>query len=166
MSTLTVLAFQNEQEAEQMLGILKNLQARNLIKVEDAALLTRTIDGKPKIRQANDLVGAGALGGAFWGLLMGLLFFIPLIGIAIGTGMGALFGKMADICIDDDFIERVSHEIQPGKAAVFILTREAEVMDKATEALIPYHYTMIHTSFSKEDEAHLRETLGLQSQKA
>lgn len=164
MSNLTVLAFQNEQEAEQMLGILKSLQARNLIRVEDAALLTRTIDGKPKIRQANDLVGAGTLGGAFWGLLLGALFFIPLIGIAIGAGMGVLFGKMAGICIDDDFIERVSHEIQPGKAAVFILTREA-VIDKATEALIPYHYTMIYTSLSKEDEAGLRETLGLQPQK-
>ena len=28
-----------------------------------------------KVKQAVNLVGAGALGGAFWGMLIGLLFF-------------------------------------------------------------------------------------------
>ena len=61
MSTLTVLALQNEQEAEQMMGTIKNLQAQNLIKVDDAAVLTRKPNGNPKIHQAHDLVGRFAI---------------------------------------------------------------------------------------------------------
>ena len=38
---------------------------------------------KPKTRQLHSTTGAGALGGAFWGLLFGLIFFIPLVGAAI-----------------------------------------------------------------------------------
>jgi hypothetical protein len=40
---------------------------------------------KPKTEQLRSLTGALALGGAFWGLLFGLLFFIPLLGMAIGA---------------------------------------------------------------------------------
>ena len=158
MSTLTVLALQNEQEAEQMMGTIKNLQAQNLIKVDDAAVLTRKPNGNPKIHQAHDLVGAGALGGAFWGMLVGLLFFSPLLGAAVGAGVGALMGKMTDIGIDDNFIKQTGNQIQPGQAGVFLLTRDA-VMDRVADALKPYNYKMIYTSLSKEDEMHLRETL-------
>jgi uncharacterized membrane protein len=30
-----------------------------------------------------DLVSAGAIGGMFWGLLFGMIFFVPLFGMAI-----------------------------------------------------------------------------------
>src|SRR6516225_935534 len=115
MSTLSVLSFQNENDANKVLDELKKLRDQNLIKVEDAAIVTRDHDGKPKIKQAHTLVGAGALGGAFWGLLLGMLFFIPFIGMAVGAGMGALGAKMADLGINDDFIKQVSNQIQPGQ---------------------------------------------------
>jgi uncharacterized membrane protein len=160
VSTLSVLAVKNEQEAEQILGTLKTLQQQNFIKVDDAAIVTRKPDGKAKIKQAHDLVGAGALGGAFWGLLLGMLFFVPLLGAAIGAGIGAASGKMADLGISDDFIKQVSSQIQPGQAALFLLTREA-VMDRVTDALKQYKFQLLRTSLSKEDEAKLRETLSL-----
>ena len=52
---------------------------------------------KPKTRQLKNLAGAGAMGGAFWGFLFGLLFFVPRPGMAIGAGMGALTGSLADV---------------------------------------------------------------------
>jgi uncharacterized membrane protein len=160
MSTLSVLAFQNETEAYQVLNEMKKLQDQNLIKVEDAAIVTRSQDGKPKIKQANHLVGAGALGGAFWGLLLGMLFFMPLIGMAVGAGVGALGAKMADLGINEDFIKQVSSQIQPGQAALFLLTRDA-VVDKIVPALKQYKFQVLHTSLSQEEESKLRETLGM-----
>jgi uncharacterized membrane protein len=160
MSTLSVLAFDNESEAERVASELKKLQEQNLIKIDDAAILTRRPDGKPKIKQAHNLVAAGALGGAFWGMLIGLLFFMPFLGAAIGAGFGAMGGSMADLGIDDKFIKSINDEIQPGQAALFLLTEQA-VMDKVTEAMKPYKFRLIHTSLSKEDESKLRETLGL-----
>ena len=48
--------------------------------------------------------GAGALAGSFWGLLFGLIFFVPILGLAIGAG--AVGGGLTDVGIDDDFINQ------------------------------------------------------------
>ena len=61
MSTLSVVLFEQEPEAERFLGTLKGLQEQHLIQVDDAAIVTRKPNGNPQIRQAHDLVGAGAL---------------------------------------------------------------------------------------------------------
>lgn len=42
-------------------------------------------DGKIKLHQTMSPTGAGALGGAAWGGLIGLLFLAPLFGMAIGA---------------------------------------------------------------------------------
>ncbi|HVU66116.1 MAG TPA: DUF1269 domain-containing protein [Ktedonobacteraceae bacterium] len=159
MSNLFVLKCQNEATGEDILNTLRELQKQHLITVEDAALVTLKANGKPKVRQAIDLVGAGALGGAFWGMLVGLLFLSPLLGAAVGAGMGALAGKFSDIGIDDTFIKEVGSAIHPGEAALFVLTRQ-EVVDKVVPALRKYQFEIIQTSLSKEAEDRLHEMLG------
>lgn len=159
MSNLVVLKCQNETTGENILNTLRELQKQHLITVEDAALVTLKANGKPKIRQANDLVGAGALGGAFWGMLIGLLFLSPFLGAAIGAGMGAIAGKFSDIGIDDNFIKQVGSAIHPGESALFVLTRN-EVMDKVAPALKQYQFEIIQTSLSQENEDKLHEMLG------
>ena len=74
MATLVVLAFKDETGAVQMRDKLVGLQKLQLINLTDAAVVVRRQDGKVKVKQAVSLVGAGALGGAFWGMLIGLLF--------------------------------------------------------------------------------------------
>lgn len=159
MSNLFVLKCADEATGENILGTLKRLQNQYLITVEDAALVTLKPNGKPKIRQANDLVGAGALGGAFWGMLIGLLFLSPLLGAAIGAGMGALAGRLSDVGINDDFIKQVGSAIHPGESALFLLTSN-EVADRVLPELKQYQFEVIQTSLSQEDEAQLREMLG------
>src|SRR5579883_1843835 len=154
MSNLFVLKCQDEATGERILNTLRDLQKQHLITVEDAALVTLKANGKPKVRQANDLVGAGALGGAFWGMLVGLLFLSPLLGAALGAGVGALAGKFSDIGIDDNFIKEVGSAIHPGEAALFLLTRN-EIVDKVVPALKQYQFDVIRTSLSNEDEARL-----------
>ena len=159
MSNLFVLKCKDEATGEGILNKLRELQKQHLITVEDAALVTLKANGKPKIRQANDLVGAGALGGAFWGMLIGLLFLSPLLGAAIGAGMGAIAGKLGDIGIDDNFIKQVGSAIHPGESALFVLTRN-EVVDKVVPELKQYQFEVIQTSLSQENEAQLHEMLG------
>ena len=93
MATLTVWKFDDPNGADQVLEELKRLQAQELIKVRDGAVVSWPADAKrPRTSQLADMTGRGALGGAFWGLLFGLLFFIPLIGLAVGAAAGALGG--------------------------------------------------------------------------
>jgi uncharacterized membrane protein len=159
MSNLFVLKCADEATGENIVSTLRHLQSQHLITVEDAALVTLQTNGKPKIRQANDLVGAGALGGAFWGMLIGLLFLSPLLGAAIGAGAGALAGRLSDVGIDDNFIKEVGSTIHPGESALFLLTRN-EVADKVLPALKQYQFEVIQTSLSEENEKQLHEMLG------
>ena len=39
-----------------------------------------TLPRWPKTWQATNLTGAGAMDGAFWGMLFGLIFFMPFVG--------------------------------------------------------------------------------------
>ena len=156
MSNMIVVAFENETGADEMRTKLVDLQKRQLITVEDAAVVVRQGDGKPKVKQAVDLVGQGALGGAFWGMFFGLLFFAPWLGLALGAGMGALAGKAADYGVDDEFIKQASEKIKPGHSAIFMLVKDA-TPDKVIAELKPLGGEIVHTSLSQEDEDKLKE---------
>ena len=159
MSNLFVLKCADEATGENILGTLKRLNAQHLITVDDAALMILKPNGQPKIIQDNNMVGAGALGGAFWGMLIGMLFLNPLLGAAIGAGTGAVAGKLADVGISDDFIRQIASAMHPGEAALFLFTRN-EVADKILPALKQYRFDVIQTSLSQEDENRLHEMLG------
>ena len=68
--------------AERCAGDAGTAQKEELIVLQDAAVVTWPADRKrPKTRQLHSLVGGGALGGSFWGMLFGLIFFVPLLGL-------------------------------------------------------------------------------------
>ncbi|HIK34710.1 MAG TPA: DUF1269 domain-containing protein [Thermosynechococcus sp. M98_K2018_005] len=158
MSTLVVIAFDDEYKANEVLIQLLKLQREHLIDLEDAAVVVRTKEGKVKINQTQDLTLQGALGGGVWGLLIGLLFFNPLLGWAAGLVAGAISGKLTDIGIDDNFIKELGQTISPGSSAIFTLVRQA-TPDKVIEEIAPFGGKVLHTSLSKEDEAKLQEAL-------
>lgn len=159
MSDLIVLTFKTETGAEEMRDDLMRLQKEHLITLDDAAVVVRKQDGKPKVKQMTGLVGAGALGGAFWGMLIGLLFFAPWLGLAIGAVTGAVAGGLTDIGVDDKFIKEVGEQIEPGDSALFLLVREA-TPDKVMDELRKFDAKVFQTSLSKEDEEKLRASFG------
>nr|WP_049911080.1 DUF1269 domain-containing protein [Halorubrum coriense] len=159
MSSLVVLRFGDMDGAEAMRDRMYGLQKRELVKIEDAAVVVRNEKGRAKVKQAHSLVGAGALGGAFWGMLIGLLFFAPWLGLLAGAAGGALSGKLGDIGVDDDFIDEVRDAIEPGNSALFLLAREGNT-DRIKEELsdFEYDFEIIDTNLDPEDERNLRET--------
>lgn len=157
MSSLVVLAFKTIDGAAEMREKMYELQRRELITLEDAAVAVRKDNGQVKVKQAHSLVGAGALGGAFWGLLIGVIFWMPWLGLAIGTATGALSGKMTDIGIDDSFIKQVANTVEPGDSALFLLARDAN-LERIKEELAGYEFEIIETNLTPDDETRLRET--------
>ena len=89
-------------------------------------------------------------------MLFGLLFFIPLLGMAIGAAMGALAGSLSDVGIDDDFIKRTREEITPGTSALFLMSSGA-VQDKVRDAFRGQHAELVTTNLSDDQERALRE---------
>lgn len=155
MSDLIVLAFDSPTGAKEALGTIDRMQKEHIISLADAATVIRKDDGKVKVKQANSLVGAGALGGAFWGMLIGLLFWAPWLGLAIGAISGAVVGKFTDVGIDDNFIKEVGAKIEPGHSALFLMVISATA-DKVEAEFNNMNATVLQTSLSEEDEAKLR----------
>jgi uncharacterized membrane protein len=164
MSDLVVLAFDTETGAGQMRDDLLKLEKEHLIGLQDAAVITRNKEGKVKVKQEVNMIGAGALGGAFWGLLVGFIFFVPIFGLVIGTAAGAIAGKFTK-GMDEQFIKEVGNTIQPGNSALFLLVRES-TPDKVMDELKKYkNVKVLKTSLSKEQEEHLREAFAGQDVK-
>lgn len=156
MSTLTVWKFRTADAAENVEEALKSLQKEGLITIIDAAVVSWPAGrDKPRTKQLLNLVGAGALGGTFWGMLFGLLFLMPLLGAAIGAAAGALGGKLADVGIDDEFINEVKEQITPGTSALFLLTMN-EVTDRIGAALPGGGAELIHSNLDSASEEKLR----------
>jgi uncharacterized membrane protein len=157
MATLSVLKFDDPYGADLVLMALEGLQEQGTIELEDAAVVSWPLGNKkPSIRQLHSMAGVGAVGGAFFGFLLGLIFFVPFLGAAIGAGMGALTGPLGDVGIDDDFIKQVREEVTEGTSALFTLTSEAK-LDKVVDELRRYDFEIVSTNLSAEQEKQLRE---------
>jgi len=159
MSELIVFAFPTEDGAFSMDDTIHQLKKEELIDLDDAAVVIRKPDGKIKVKQAVHLVGAGAVGGAFWGMLIGIFFWMPWLGLAVGAVAGAITGAMSDYGINDDFIKEVGATIKPGGSALFLLISKW-TEDKALERLKKFNATIVRTSLSKEDEQKLKAAFG------
>jgi uncharacterized membrane protein len=158
MATLSVLKFNDPGGADKVLIALEGLQERQMITLEDAAVV-RWPQGakKPKTHQLQSTAGAGATWGAFWGFLFGMIFFVPFLGAAIGAGMGGMTGALADVGISDDFIQEVRDKVTEGTSALFALTSGATAPDKVIDELKAYDFEIISTNLPEEQERQLRE---------
>ena len=158
MADLVAIAFPDEAKAEEVRQKLLTMQKEYLIELEDAVVVTRPSAEDIKLHQAMNLTAAGALGGGFWGTLVGLLFLNPLLGAAVGAASGAIAGKLSDVGINDDFMRNLGNSIPPGGSAVFILVRKMTA-DKVLAKLESYHMKgrVLQTSLPEAEEARLRE---------
>ncbi len=160
MSTLVAVVFHDESTAFEMRAALAKMQGQYLLELEDAVVVTRDLRGKIKLHQAVSLTAAGAVTGAFWGMLIGLLFLNPLIGLAVGAGAGALSGKLTDLGIDNNTAKQLGEELTPGSSALLVLLRKVTA-DKVLDGLKQFagRGRVFQTSLSKDDEQSLREVL-------
>lgn len=91
MATLTAWTFPNTTRADAVVLKLQQLESQGLIHLEDCAVISWP-DGakKPWTREMHTPAKGGALGGGVIGLLVGLIFVVPLLGAAIAAAAGGL----------------------------------------------------------------------------
>ena len=159
MSDLIVITFDDETGAKKLRDALIEMKKEDLIELDDAAIVIRKQDGQVKVKQVGNLAGIGALGGAFWGLLIGFLFMMPWLGVAIGALAGAAGGHFTDIGVDDKFIKEVGETIEPGHSALFLLLRDT-APERLAAVLKQSNGKILQTSLSEEEEAKLRAAFG------
>ena len=158
MSDLVVIAFPTEAKAEEVRQKLLAMQKEYLLELGDAVIAVKDAEGRIKLNQLINTTAAGAVGGTFWGALIGLIFLMPLAGAALGAASGALGGALSDVGINDKFMKETAAAIKPGTAALFVLVRKVTA-DKVLEGLKGEGGTVIKTSLDHTKEVALQAAL-------
>lgn len=165
MSDLIVIVYPTEAKAEEVRQTLLGLQKEYVIKLGDAVIATKTDAGKIKLNQLINMTTTGAVSGSFWGLLVGVLFLNPLLGVAVGAASGALGGALTDVGISDAFMKDLSDSIQPGNAALFLLIQEMTA-DKVLKQVQSFGGVVLKTSLDETKEQVLRDALQQAAEKS
>jgi len=158
MSELVVIGFDDPFKADEVRLKLLKMQKEYLIDLEDAVVAVKSADGNVKLHQSYPLPAAGAIGGGFWGLLIGTLFLNPILGVVAGAAAGAAAGALADVGIDDNFMKQLASTLTPGSSALFVLVRKA-TPDKVLEAVQGVGGKVLKTSLTHEREEKLQAAL-------
>jgi len=159
MTDMVVLAFDGVDTASNVKNRLIDLNSQFLLKLDQVIEVVRKPDGQVKIKEEPRLTGLGAVGGAFWGLLLGLIFLVPALGFAIGTVSGAIAGHFAKYGISKEYMKEIDAAIQPGQSALFVLVDNVKA-DRVIPMLTEFHPKVLRTSLSADQEAKLKEAFG------
>jgi len=119
MDKMIVAVFDTEPGAYDGLKALSELHREGTLTVYSDAVIAKDATGKVAMRQSGDKGPVGTLLGGATGSLIGLLG--GPAGAAMGMYAGSLSGAAFDIAnlgVGADFLDEVSKQLVPGKAAV------------------------------------------------
>ncbi len=159
MTDMIVLAFGTEDGAEKAREKVIEVGNQYMFGLHQIVEVVRKPDGQVKIMDEPKLTGIAALGGAFWGLLVGIIFFIPVVGVAIGAATGAIVGHFEKYGFSKAFMKQIEEAVQPGNSALFILADDLKV-DRLTPALADLEPKVLRTTLSADQEEKLRQAFG------
>lgn len=125
--------YPNEAAARADYDIVKDLHAAGAVGTYDAAVITKSVDGKVHVNKDEMATRHGGWGGAAAGAVIGILFPPSIIGTAIvGGAIGAVSGHLWRGLSRSD-VKELGDVIDAGEAALLIVgesTIEAAI-DKA-----------------------------------
>jgi uncharacterized membrane protein len=158
MSDLVAIVYPSEAKAEEVRQRLLKLQKEYLITMNDAVIAVKTDANNVRLNQLVNTTAVGALSGSFWGLLIGVLFLNPIVGVAIGAASGALGGALTDFGINDSFMKELTAKIQPSNAVLFVLIKHMAA-DKVLKEIKDAGGVVLKTSLDETKEKALRDAL-------
>jgi uncharacterized membrane protein len=158
VSEIIVIGYGDQATATKAYNEVLTLQKDFIVELTGLAIVRVDNEGKSHVETPQKIVGVSAASGAMWGMLIGILFLVPFVGLALGGAMGALMGKMGKSGIDDAFRSQVQALLKPGGAAVVVMASKI-TDDKFADAMKQYGGTLLKTSLSDADEKELASEL-------
>jgi uncharacterized membrane protein len=160
MASLIVSRYPTPEGADQALQILHRLEAEGKYHLLDGALLTWPQGRKrPTTRPVVATGMPGTLDHAFWGMLLGLLFFVPPEAAGVGADSPALHGLLGNMGIGPDFINHVRERVTEGCSALFVF-RDVDDLAALHDALAHLNPEVVATNLPPDQEAGVRDMFG------
>ena len=133
---ILAIVLDKASRASELLLVLVNLAGEGKLTIHDAVTVAKDDDGRTRIVETVDVTPLkGAVSGTWWGMLGGLLIGGPVfLGAAIGgAAAGALYGKLVDKGLEDQWVKDMAAWIDPGTSALLLLVDaglDAAVIDE------------------------------------
>jgi uncharacterized membrane protein len=158
MTTFTVWKFDDPDQAERAASILTYAAADGLVKVVDHAVVTwpKGAD-KPETHHEHERTTHGTGWGLFWGVVVGGLFLVPVVGGVVGATVGAIAKTTEGTGITREQLERIRLEITEGTSALFLVTDHGD-LDRLGERFHGLHSKLIATNLTTEEQEILLDT--------
>jgi uncharacterized membrane protein len=158
MTAFTVWKFDTPDGAEHAASLLKGEAGEGLITILDHAVVSWPLGARrPETKHIHDSVRHGGGLGAFWGLLLGALFLMPVLGAAAGAAFGAVSKATEGIGITKEQLETIRAQITQGTSALFLVTEQAN-LDEVGERFHGAHMKLVETNLTDAERKLLLET--------
>jgi uncharacterized membrane protein len=160
MTAFTVWTFDNPDGAARSVTALRAAEADGIVKLVDHAVVSWPQGAaRPVTEQGHEDRWHSTGWGAFWGVLLGTLFLMPVAGALAGAGLGALSGAMKGVGIGKEQIEEIRSQVTEGTSALFVVTEEAD-LDRLGERFHGWEGKLVTTNLTAEERNLLHETFG------
>ena len=135
MTAFTVWKFDSPDGADRAASTLKDAASEGLVKIVDHAVVSWPVGAsRPTTNQGHEETWRGSGWGAFWGLLLGTLFFVPVIGGVAGAAIGAISKATEGTGITKEQLETIRTQVTEGTSALFLVTEQGD-LDRLGECL-------------------------------
>ena len=160
MTAFTVWKFDEPDGADRAASILQRAASEGLIKILDHAVVSWPVGAsRPNTRHGHEETLRGTGWGAFWGLLVGALFLVPVVGGVAGAAIGAISKATEGTGITKEQLETIRTEVTEGTSALFVVTDEGD-LDRVGERFHGMHSKLVATNLTGAERAVLLETFG------
>jgi uncharacterized membrane protein len=150
--------YPNEEQAQTILDTLDKMHRATTITLKDAALVSRTGDGKIHVKETREVTaGKGAKRGAIVAGIFGIIYPPSLIvSVLAGGALGGAWGKLRDTGIKNSSLKGVGDDLAPGQFAVVALA-EQEWIPQIENTLQGFEAHPILTPLSADESSSLEE---------
>lgn len=160
MTTFTAWRFDAPEGAEQADEALREASEDGVVTVLDHAVVVWPRDAaKPTVHHGHQDQWRGTGWGAFWGLLFGGLFFVPLLGAAAGAAIGGIGRTLHAVGIGEDQLALLREQVTPGSSMLCAVTEESDTA-RLTERFDGVHSTLVATDLTQEQRDALLDAFG------
>ena len=161
MATLFALLYPDQQARDAALETVHGLEDAGYLHVTESALVTKGPDGHIEYKGSDRSVRSDATKGLALGALTGVIFAVPVAGIAVGTVAGLLIGRHqahSDTREFPEFARSVEQAMQPGGCAVLMLA-DSESPDRVIQAMSTHGGKVMSTELSDDRLAEIQKRI-------
>ena len=160
MTAFTVWKFEGPEDAAHAASVLKGCERDGLVKILDHAIVSWPKGAsQPTTKQAHEEAWRGTGWGAFWGVLLGALFFVPVVGGVAGAAIGAISKMTQDTGITKEQLTKIRTEVTEGTSALFVVTDEGD-LDRLGDRFRGVSKKLVATNLTDAERRVLLETFG------